>query len=77
MSGEGGFQRHFVCVFFAGRPPKNFARELHEMAQFVLKIVHLTTFVFRWKQTHYSGTQLKGKAKGLTKFVRYNEVSLY
>ena len=53
----------FVCVFFARRPRKNFARELHEMAQFVLKIVHLTTFVFRWKQTHYSGTQFKVKPR--------------
>ena len=52
MSREGDFQRHFVCVFFARRRRKNFARELHEMAQFVLKIVHLTTFVFRQKQTH-------------------------
>ena len=37
MCREGDFQRHFVCVFFARRPRKNFARELHEMAQFVLK----------------------------------------
>ena len=36
---------------------------LHEMAQFVLKIVHLTTFVFRWKQPHYSGTQFKEKPR--------------
>ena len=27
MSREGDFQRHFVCVFFARRPRKNFARE--------------------------------------------------
>ena len=79
MSREGDFQRHFVCVFFARRPRKNFARELHEMAQFVLKIVHLTTFVFRWKQTHYSGTQFKEKPRdwqnlfAITRF-RYIEV---
>ena len=79
MSREGDFQRHFVCVFFARRPRKNFARELHEMAQFVLKIVHLTTFVFRWKQPHYSGTQFKEKPRdwqnlfAITRF-RYIEV---
>ena len=79
MSREGDFQRHFVCVFFARRPRKNFARELHEMAQFVLKIVHLTTFVFRWKQPHYSGTQFNEGPRGwqnlftLTRF-RYIEV---
>lgn len=27
MSREGDFQRHFVFVFFARRPRKNFARE--------------------------------------------------
>ena len=37
MSREGDFQRHFVCVFFARRPRKNFARELHEMAQICVK----------------------------------------
>ena len=77
MSREGDFQCHFLCVFFARRPRKNFARELREMAQFELKIVHLTTFVFRWKQPHYSGTQFNEGPGGLTKFVHYNEVSLY
>ena len=64
MSREGDFQRHFLCVFFARRPRKNFARELREMAQFELKIVHLTTFVFRWKQPHYSGTQFNEGPRG-------------
>ena len=42
MPCEGNLRRHFVCVFFAPRFRKNCARISYELAQFVLKIAHLT-----------------------------------
>ena len=39
---RGNFRRHFVCLSFAQRPcKKRWARMIHEMAQYVLKIAHL------------------------------------